>query len=195
MNTTTLARRVAAGCVAFLVILAVLAAAAPAHAAAADRPATREYITQVIVERALHVPAEDLPDGDCYADRDAFTRTRYGTHRAVYACYVRQLGYMHGTRRNAAGFPVFDPQSRVTRAQMASVIMRMATQERVELPNHAAVFIDVRRGSTHERAIRFGAVHGLIKGYPGTPATFRPDASVTRRQVRVLVGRVVAARR
>lgn len=178
-----------------VVLAALIAAAAanPARAQTADgdgtqwlsQPAPREWVAEQLVIRNLHVPAEDL-DGGCYDDRDRFTRTGYGAHREAFACYVRLLGFMEGTaRRGPTGKPLFDPDGTLTRGQAASVLWRLATQERVVLPAHAAVFIDVSRRSVHEPAIRYGAFHGLIVGVrvpDGQAARFEPDAPVTRRQ-------------
>lgn len=176
---------------ALMLAFVLLAAAGQAKAATPDDPATRSYAARIIVERAL---LADIPNRDrgglwqgteCMGDGHLVSFTQ---RRRI--CYLSALGIMGDTGRNAA-YPTFEPNATITRGQMASIVWRLASQERTVLPAHAAVFIDVRRGSTHEPAIRFGAYHGLIRGYPGQPATFRPDDPVTRRQVRTLVARVV----
>lgn len=187
-----LARIVVTGCVAFLAALAVIAAAAPAHASP-DRPTTRSDLARIFVERA--VLADVTPrhrsavsgwgPSECAGDLGGV-----GYHQRRRICYLMALEVMGDTGRNSA-YPVFEPHELVTRAQAATVVRRLATQERVTMPAHAAVFIDVHRGSVHEPAIRWGAYHGLIAGFDTTPATFRPDDPVTIRQARTLAARVV----
>lgn len=181
-----------------LAAVAAVAAAAvtvadvtPAVAASPGAPATRHQVANIIVERGLlaDVTPRDRSNlwlgSECAADLEALT---YYRRRKI--CYVMALGFMGDTGRSSA-YPTFEPHATITRAQMATVVQRLATQESVRMPAHAAVFIDVKRNSTHEPAIRWGAYHGILRGYPTTPATYRPGAPVTVRQARNLVDRVV----
>lgn len=183
-------RLITAGFVLTAVFLATLAAAGAANAGTRDHePATRSYVAKVLVERALlaDVTPRDRKGywqgTECFGDLHGITRTQ---RRRI--CYVAAMGFMRGY--DVTPYPEFGARDRVRRDQMASVAWRLATYGEDKLPDHAASFIDVNRRSPHADAVRWGAYHGILRGYPGNPATFKPAQPVTRRQVRVIVDRV-----
>lgn len=178
-----------------LIFAAFTVAAVPAQAASrADRPATRSYVARVIVERALmaDVTKQDRKTlwtgSECFGDRE-FTVLPRAQRRRI--CYTAVFGYMGDTGRNSS-YPTFEPDAHIRRDQMASVVWRLATFGEDLAPDGNGVFIDVNRSSVHEPAIRWAALHGIIRGFDTEPATFRPAQPLTRRQARVLVDRVVA---
>jgi hypothetical protein len=83
----------------------------------------------------------------------------------------------------------FEPQERIRRDQMASVVARLASGSDPTRPERAG-FVDVTIRNVHRHAIGRAAFHGLIRGYDTRPATFRPDAHVSRGQAVDLMDRV-----
>lgn len=183
-------RLISIGFALVLAFLLTLAAAGAANAGTRDHePATRAYVVKQLVERAL---LEDVtyPERreywlgtECFADNYLVSKIQ-----RKRTCFVASLGFMRGYDTGA--YPEFGHHDHVRRDQMASIVWRLATYGEELAPDGNGVFIDVSRRNVHEDAIRWGAYTGIIKGYDTTPATFRPAAPVTRRQVRTLVDRV-----
>jgi chitodextrinase len=104
------------------------------------------------------------------------------THAEAIACSAG-LGLVLG--RDGA----FVPNGTLTRAQLASILLRALEASNVTLTTRASGFTDIR-GSTHEDAIRKLAAAGVIQGKSAT--TFDPNGPVTRGQLVTLLDRASA---
>jgi dipeptidyl aminopeptidase/acylaminoacyl peptidase len=102
-------------------------------------------------------------------------------------------GHAHATGIGAVaragitvGYPdgTFRPQSTVTRAQMATFLMRA-----LDLPPGSQSFTDVPEGHAHATGIGAVAAAGITVGYPD--GTFRPQATVTRAQMATFLMRAL----
>lgn len=72
----------------------------------------------------------------------------------------------------------FEPNGKLTRAQIAVLLYRMAGEPEVE---NAASFTDVKADAWYAKAVAWAEANGLVKGM--TPTTFEPDATLTRAQL------------
>ncbi len=81
----------------------------------------------------------------------------------------------------------FAPEASVTRAQFAAMLMQALSLS--EAPAHAT-FGDVRSGDWHAGAVGAAAKAGLIAGY--ADGTYRPDKTITRQEMAVIMSRALA---
>ncbi len=72
----------------------------------------------------------------------------------------------------------FEPEGKLTRAQIAVLLYRMAGEPEVEKP---ASFTDVKANAWYATAVAWAEEKGLVKGM--TPTTFAPDENITRAQL------------
>jgi hypothetical protein len=88
------------------------------------------------------------------------------------------------------GYPdgTFRPDADITRAEVASILFRLATDGGAggELPQ-ASPFADVAVGAWHAQAVAYMAGAGAVNGYPD--GTFRPDAPITRAEFAAILSR------
>lgn len=87
--------------------------------------------------------------------------------------YVVTNGLMIGTSNTE-----FKPESKLTRAMLATTLYRMAGSPAVE---EAAPFTDVEEDTWYTDAIAWGYANGIIKGM--TEDTFAPNKELTREQM------------
>ncbi len=92
-------------------------------------------------------------------------------------------GYGQGSRQGQ-----FGPGDALTRAQVATVLWRMADKPE---PAGAAGFPDVEDGSWYAQAVAWCAETGVVTGYVGGPddGTFAPDGEVTRAELAAMAWR------
>jgi hypothetical protein len=81
---------------------------------------------------------------------------------------------------------LFDPNGTLTRAQLASILLRALEASNVELSEQAGGFGDIE-GSPHEVAIRKLAAAGVILGK--SDRVFDPNGDVTRGQLMTMLDR------
>ncbi|OLA31477.1 MAG: hypothetical protein BHW33_02495 [Firmicutes bacterium CAG:137_57_8] len=72
----------------------------------------------------------------------------------------------------------FQPFTNTTRAQIVTVLWRMAGSPE---PESAAPFADLKQGSFYEKAVAWGHEQGIVNGV--TETEFYPNSSVTREQM------------
>lgn len=83
---------------------------------------------------------------------------------------------------------VFKPGDNITRAEFASLLVRMFRIEEVsECPT--CMFSDVKAGAWYEKTVMSAAAAGIVTGY--TDGTFKPDGKVTRQEMAVMIARVL----
>ncbi len=99
------------------------------------------------------------------------------------------LGLMTGYKNHDGSYTgYFGPEDAITRAQVATVLWRMAGS-----PSAAdgGVFPDVPAGEFYSIAVSWCASQGIVTGYQGgaNAGYFKPDANVTREELAVMVWR------
>lgn len=77
---------------------------------------------------------------------------------------------------------IFDPDKPMTRAQLVTILWRMAGEPKTGL---AMQYSDVPEGQWYTDAVRWALAEGVMSGY--TIVTFAPDDSVTREETAVLL--------
>lgn len=83
------------------------------------------------------------------------------------------------------GYNLFDPNSNMTRAMMATVLYNMAGSPENELKAAPAVFKDVTSGAWYYSYVNWAAAQGVANGVGG--GIFAPEEPVTREQVMKLL--------
>ena len=94
--------------------------------------------------------------------------------------YAFNAGLLNGTARG-----VFEPDSTLTRAMVATVLYRAAGEPAV---SGTSIFTDVEAGQWYTNAVIWAQANGIINGYEDN--TFRPDNSITREEMAVMLARV-----
>ena len=100
-----------------------------------------------------------------------------------------QQGLMTGyTDASGAYTGYFGPEDPLTRAQVATVLWRMAGSPRAA---DGGRFPDVAAGRYYSQAVSWCAEKGIVTGYTGGQyeGLFRPDADVTREELATMVAR------
>lgn len=93
------------------------------------------------------------------------------SHKGIDYCLKNKL--MNGMENNR-----FQPFTNTTRAQIVTVLWRMAGSPE---PESAAPFADLKQGSFYEKAVAWGHEQGIVNGI--TETEFYPNSSVTREQM------------
>lgn len=93
-------------------------------------------------------------------------------HEAVD--FVVEAGLMNGMSSTT-----FDPEGEVTRAQLATMLYRLADAPEIDGLNNP--FTDVPNGAWYTDAVIWAAENGIVNGM--TETTFAPDEAVTREQL------------
>lgn len=89
--------------------------------------------------------------------------------------YAFENGLMNGVSATR-----FAPEKALTRAELVTVLYRMADSPAVSA-DAARVFSDVSAGAWYAEAVGWGYETGIVKGYSN--GTFAPDAEVTREEM------------
>lgn len=90
------------------------------------------------------------------------------------------LGYDNGN---------FGPNDAMTRAELATVLVRIARAEDREYTAEARVFTDVAEKAWYAEYVKDAARYGLVTGY--TDGTFRPEATVARSEAVTMINRLL----
>jgi len=145
----------------------------------------------------LPVDIPRLDDAGGYMDAVLYSRgfgLRYGTSGqfsdvedgAWYADavdYVVRQGIMTGY-----GDGTFGPQDTLTRAQLVTMLWRMAGEPVV---NYAMSFADVSQDAWYAEAVRWAAAEKVVTGYSDT--VFAPNDEITRQQMATILCRYAKA--
>lgn len=92
--------------------------------------------------------------------------------------YVYEKNLMQGTGKG------FEPESKMTRAMLVTVLYRMANPENIE-NNHS--FTDVAEDKWYSDAISWAATNGIVNGISET--RFAPDSDISREQTALVICR------
>lgn len=95
-----------------------------------------------------------------------------------------ELGYMNGY-----GNGIFKPENNMTRAELATFMVRIAEKFGTIIKDSSASFSDVEDGSWYAEYVKKASAMGLIKGYPD--GTFKPDSTVTRAEAVTMMNRML----
>ena len=93
--------------------------------------------------------------------------------------YCVENGLMKGVSET-----VFNPTGSVTRAQLVTILYRMAGEPAVEFKG---TFSDVAEGLWYSDAIEWAAANGVVNGIGG--GKFAPDGKITREQIAAILYR------
>lgn len=101
--------------------------------------------------------------------------------------YSDHFSYMVGY-----GDGIVRPDGNVTRAEVASMILRLMTNDsRDKFFTKTNSFSDVKAGAWYNNAVSTLANAGIINGY--SDGTFRPDQNITRAEFSAMIGRMFSA--
>ena len=133
------------------------------------------YIMEQILAQLPERSADD-PDPTHFPFRDVTPSRWY--YDDVYYCW--QAGLMNGVSDH-----IFDPNGTTTRAQLITVLYRMANEP--DVTGLTCPFTDVNPDSWYGKAVIWGYNAGVINGT--SPTTFSPNASITREQLVTMIYR------
>ena len=154
-----------------------------------DAPSMEEWHTPRKDLTVYHLPGTRGWDSEVFSKFTVaeFCGAPYSDvpHAAWYAPDVVRAwlcGYLNGV-----GLDRFAPQSSVTRAQLVTVLHRIKGCPAA--PEGDSGFTDVAAGKWYSEAVAWAAAEGFVAGYPD--GSFRPDQSVTRQELAVILHRVL----
>jgi hypothetical protein len=78
----------------------------------------------------------------------------------------------------------FEPESKMSRAMLVTVLYRMAQPESVESTHN---FKDVAKGQWYSDAVAWAAANGIVSGITSTE--FAPDSDISREQMALIIYR------
>ena len=96
-----------------------------------------------------------------------------------------QRGYLKGY-----GDGSFGPEKFITRAEMASLLMRIILDSKFLLNAEVKDFVDVPDGKWYTNSVRLAALYGIISGYQD--GTFRPEQCLTRTEAVTMINRMLS---
>lgn len=140
-----------------------------------DEAETTEEIDTILSETKLAIYAmDDVCPSKSYTDvaKNAWYHD--------YVDFMVENGYMNGVSNT-----LFDADGSVTRAQLVTILYRVAGEPSVEGLNNP--FTDVAEGKWYTDAILWAAENGIVKGVSATE--FAPDKEITREQIVTIVYR------
>lgn len=108
----------------------------------------------------------------------AFSDVPENTWYAPAVDYCAEHGYMSGT-----GAGKFDPNGKVSRAQMAQILYNFAGCP--DVSDVGNPFSDVPDKAWYTKAVKFAKSTGIVNGTSAT--TYSPNAYITREQVAVML--------
>ena len=115
--------------------------------------------------------------------KNTFTETTFADVKKDdwhYNCvkYVYENNLMQGTGNG------FEPESKMSRAMLVTVLYRMAKPESVESTHN---FKDVAKGQWYSDAVAWAAANGIVNGITSTE--FAPDSDLSREQMALIIYR------
>ena len=84
----------------------------------------------------------------------------------------------------------YAPTRSITRAELATILARVAAKRGLALSDEAVSFSDVAEDMWYCATVQQAARYGLVTGYPD--GAFRPEATVTRAEAVTMVNRLLA---
>ena len=133
--------------------------------------------TPAEVDAALAAAREALNNALCPSA--AFTDVEENVWYHEGIDFMVRNGYMNGVAADT-----FDVEGSLTRAQLVTILYRIAGEPETSA---AIPFADVADGQWYTKAIVWAAENGIVKGV--TETTFAPDDPITREQIAVILYR------
>lgn len=96
-----------------------------------------------------------------------------------------QRGYLKGYSDGT-----FGPGKNITRAEMASILVKIVSDKTVTRNAELKDFVDVPDGQWYTNAVRLAALYELVTGYPD--GTFRPEQQLTRAEAVTMVNHMLS---
>ena len=143
-----------------------------------DRGVTREEVTAMLTRVIEYeIPTPDFPPfPDVPVEKWSSGNIAAAKRRGMVK------GYDNGN---------FGPNDPMTRAELATVLVRLAREEgRQHTLSEAVAFPDVERNAWYFDYVVDAVMYGLVTGYPN--GTFGPDATVTRAEAVTMINRVLS---
>lgn len=81
----------------------------------------------------------------------------------------------------------FVPNANMTRAEFATILYRIAGEDKAKMGEIVPNFKDVKDGQWFAEAVNWAASWGIVNGYPG--GSFKPNGTITRQEIAVMLMR------
>ena len=124
-------------------------------------------VTVTVTFAETPLPFTDVTEGDWFYDA---------------VCYAYETGLMDGVGDN-----LFAPNSQTTRAQLVTILYRLAGEPE---PGGDSGFADVETGTWYTDAVAWAAQNGIVNGVSDTE--FAPGDDITREQLAAILYRYAA---
>lgn len=115
-----------------------------------------------------------------------FTTSKFSTY-TLLKVDGRTLSFSHDPYMQGYESSLFRPDNRITRAEMAMILSRIATKP---ASGNSSEYVDVKPDHWSSDAIAQVSRMGLMQGY--ADGTFRPDQPITRAEMAALAARFAA---
>jgi len=137
---------------------------------------TREQVAKLLVDALGDKPHTTL--GSTYIDVER------GRWSAAWIETATQNGYMQGY-----GDGRFGPSAPITRAEMATALVRIAEKRGKAVNGMEKNFPDVKADKWYAQPIKKAVEYGLVSGYPD--GTFGPEKNLTRAEAVSMINRML----
>lgn len=141
-----------------------------------EKSVTREQVAKMLID-ALGKETGAVT-GTAFTDVGASWWSAPWVEAAAREGYV--TGYSNGS---------FGPQKSITRAELATVLVRIAAKDGRMLSEKEKTFTDVPETEWYVQSVNDAVRYGLITGYED--GTFRPNQSVTRAEAVTMINRLL----
>ena len=142
----------------------------------AEKPVSREETAKMIISALEIVPKEYKFISFNDVDRSLWSYK--------YIEESKDRGYVRGI-----GNKVYAPKRDVTRAELASILVRIGKMRGLINKNENITFSDVENGKWYTEDVITASKLGLIKGY--TDNSFKPDRKVSRAEAVIMINRML----
>lgn len=137
---------------------------------------TREQVAKMVVA-ALGIEIGSY-------STSSYTDVEAGRWSLAYIEKATELGYLNGY-----GNRIFKPENSMTRAELATCLVRIAEKRGTIISGTAVSFTDVSQGEWYYEYIRKASAMGLVTGYED--GTLRPENTVTRAEAVTMINRLL----
>ena len=120
------------------------------------------------------LPHDDICPSRQFSDRPAYDNW---AHEGIDYCVEEGL-------MNGVGGGLFGPGGTVTRAQLVTILYRVAGSPEAE---YTGTFADVKDEKWYTYAVEWAAENGIVNGT--APGVFNPDGAITREQIAAILYR------
>ena len=141
-----------------------------------EKSVTREQVAKMLIDA--------LGKETGAATGTAFTDVGASWWSAPWVEVAAREGYVTGYSNGS-----FGPQKSITRAELATVLVRIAAKDGRMLSEKEKTFTDVPETEWYVQSVNDAVRYGLITGYED--GTFRPDQSITRAEAVTMINRLL----